>query len=140
MAWLAGLRGTDRKVVVEAFKDALAKLPADLTPEAVTTYHSVRLDVERIIAGTDPRGGRFIDQARLVAGRVHDAAVRASLFADPPLLEYAIRRKDTGSIFNEWTGATQEVIEYEIAHSSDPALYEPVQRTKAGDWLSLPDH
>lgn len=77
MAWLAQSQFPPKKPVITSFKNAVSFLKGTEDPEAV----SVRLALETIIAGTDPRGGTFAKQALAAAGKLHDFNARLTVQA-----------------------------------------------------------
>jgi hypothetical protein len=86
MAWLAGCTSRDRRLVMHAFEEALQNLPMTSPgPE----YRKAQDACHEILRGVDPRAGRFIDQARLCAGRIHDVATRMAVDKLPAIEDAA---------------------------------------------------
>lgn len=77
MAWLTQSQFPPKKAVIESFKNAVSFLKNTEDPDAV----SVRMSLETIIAGTDPRGGTFAKQALAAAGKLHDFNARLTVQA-----------------------------------------------------------
>lgn len=66
-----------KKAVIGSFKDAVSFLRGTEHPDAV----SVRMSLETIVSGTDPRGGTFPKQALAAAGKLHDFNARLTVQA-----------------------------------------------------------
>lgn len=77
MAWLAQSPFPPKKAVIGSFKDAVSFLRGTEHPDAV----SVRMSLETIVSGTDPRGGTFPKQALAAAGKLHDFNARLTVQA-----------------------------------------------------------
>lgn len=78
LAWLATCHKSDAKLVSEAFKEAQRLLPESVDFQnnsypMVAGWNAVRY----MSHGPDPRGGKFIRQAWLQAGILHDSALQA---------------------------------------------------------------
>ncbi|WP_139187305.1 hypothetical protein [Pseudarthrobacter chlorophenolicus] len=71
MAWLAQSEFPSKTVVQNAFRIAIAELPESSTYED----NVVRSALQAVVAGPDPRGGRFEAQAIYAAGQLHDRVV-----------------------------------------------------------------
>ena len=76
MAWLNQSSFPPKKKVQEVFARASGHL-SDLDLANHFTARSVLIDLHGVISGTDPRAGSFKDQARYVAAKVVDAALRS---------------------------------------------------------------
>lgn len=79
MAWLTQSEFPAKDLVESSFQDALAELPA---PEGYEDS-LVRSALESVIAGPDPRGGKFQSQAIQAAAKLHDRVVTLALEPKP---------------------------------------------------------
>lgn len=79
MAWLTLPEFPAKALVESSFRDALAELPA---PEGYED-NLVRSALEAVIAGPDPRGGRFQAQAIQAAAKLHDRVAGVMLQLSP---------------------------------------------------------
>lgn len=77
MAWLTQSLFPAKDLVESSFRDALAELPA---PEGYED-NLVRSAMETVIAGPDPRGGKFQAQAIQAAAKLHDRVITRLLEA-----------------------------------------------------------
>lgn len=72
MAWLAQVQFPPKKAVITSLQQAVSFLAGAEEPEAA----SVRLGLENIISGTDPRGGTFAKQTLSAVAKLHDLNAR----------------------------------------------------------------
>lgn len=75
MTWLTQAKFPPKKAVLTSFKDAVSFL------RGIELYDvaAVRIALEGIIAGTDPRGGTFAKQTIAAAAQLHDLNARMAV-------------------------------------------------------------